>query len=184
MKLFSFFGKDFYLKLSIINHRGAWLWGVGNRCIDGQYVLFLDYDGTPYDWIVEEIKLLQDTFYLKNFYLFKTKRGFHVINLQKHSLKELIDILNYTSADEGFRAAPLQYGRKIWTLRGMNKPDEEITYIGQISREEKSFSECSLPHRMYLQARFRLSDNAFEGMIFDVQKDFYYSYYMIPLRKL
>lgn len=126
-------------------------YGVGNRCKDGQYVVFLDYDETYRAWIEDEIRLLQERFVmLGNAYLFKTKNGFHVIFLEKVTMTELLIILDTTTCDKNYRTVPMLYARRIWVLRQSTKKGEAIEYLGRI-KKRGCRNERSRAHAMYLE---------------------------------
>ena len=107
--------------------------GIGNRCADGNYVLFIDYDGnTPHEWIKQEIRLLQKIFLLTTAYVFKTKNGHHVVFLEKMPIDDIVKCLRMTTCDKDHLEVPLYYARKEWVLRQTNKKDETITYQGPL----------------------------------------------------
>lgn len=134
--------------LRVIKEKTVLHYGMGNRCNDGQYVLFLDYDQTPYEWVIEELLLVQNTFGLSTGFLFKTKNGYHVLFLDKMSLGRVAQIMDYTTCDKQYRAVPMYYARKIWVLRTSEKEREKIRYVGCCPNDTPT--EKSQAHGRYL----------------------------------
>ncbi len=147
---FNLFGRKNSLILRSVKEKSVLMYGFGNRCKDGKYVLFLDYDNTPYNWISEEIGLLQEMFSLGTAYVFQTKNGYHVVFLEKYTLKQIISFLDVTSCDKNYKTVPLYYGRKIWVLRTSPKVDEELRFIKAHHPLLPNIEEKSLAHSMYL----------------------------------
>ncbi len=123
-------------------------YGIGNRCHDAKYLVFLDYDDTPLEWIHQEIKLVQDHTLLGTAYIFKTKHGHHVIFLEKFYFDDMITILGMTTIDQRYRNVPMRYGHKVWILRNSRKKDETIKYMGYLYKESPLIK--SSPHAKYL----------------------------------
>lgn len=143
-----FLGTNHHFLYKTIKERKEFHYGIGNRCEDGKYVLFLDYDDTPDEWIREEIKLLQDNTQLGTAYIFQTKNGCHVLFLEKFYLAEILKLMNMTSIDPRYKNVPLQYGKKLWVLRSSNKKNETIKYLGY--KYKLSPLERSRAHATYL----------------------------------
>ena len=123
-------------------------YGIGNRCKGGLYCVFLDYDNTPREWILEELAVLQHKHHLGNAHLWSTKHGMHVIFLDKVPLKTLLIIMQDTTCDDNYRLVPLHHARKVWVLRQTNKNDETIQYAGSL--QHKSTYQKSNAHKEYL----------------------------------
>ncbi len=159
--------------------REQFIVGVGNRCHDSTYIVFLDYDDTPLDWIREEIILLQKLYELGTAYLFKTGNGFHVVFLEKCTLGALIDILDATTIDKNFRDVPMKYGGKIWVLRQTEKDGETIKYIGPMFQQSKSIK--SWAHKEYLRKTYKIPRNNFEitPELWDMQKQILHATYYV-----
>lgn len=147
---FHAFRKEWLFYFRVQPKREVLHYGVGNRCHDGRYVLFLDYDHTPLSWIREEITLLQEYYNVGPCYLFKTKHGIHVISLEKFHLRELISIMGATSIDQNYLTVPLMGGAKIWILRQSEKKGETITYLGKQHADTILPREHSRAHAEYL----------------------------------
>ena len=129
--------------------------GITNKCADGRYILFLDYDDVPEEWIIEEVGYLIEEYRLGNCYLFKSsKQGYHVISTQKRSLRELLQIMRDTSTDDAYTYVSLRRARKVWTLRISEKNGEQPTFIGTIpGYQEGDFSK---PHNDVLRKLYNL----------------------------
>lgn len=127
-------------------------YGIGNRCADGLYTVFLDYDSVPFEWVTEEIDLLQELYELSTAYIFKTKNGYHVIFLDKMPLIDLLQVIHTTSIDTNYIRVPLEYARKVWVLRQSNKKDESIKYLGCVERrtENEYVYDKSGAHKLFL----------------------------------
>lgn len=155
-------------------------YGVGNRTKDGMYCVFLDYDDTPYEWIREEIRLLQERMGCGHAHVFKTNKGFHVIFLEKYPLDELLHILGMTSVDKSYIHVPLKYANKVWVLRQTHKRDMPITYVETIKNTFSTFREKSTAHKEYLIRYCYLDEESFEKHKWDGQQELVLGYYYAP----
>lgn len=184
------FGLTFNASMRIIRRKNVPHYGVGNRCSDGKYVLFIDYDHQLLDWIQEEIRLLQSTYryQLGTAYLFRTKNGYHVIFLEKHDIGFITRALSMTTADHNYKTIPLLYGRKIWVLRQSRKKNEHIDSIGYfpnpfhklLVREHITLPERSKAHKHYLKLLYSLPKEWFvQGGEFDKETELHIGYYAI-----
>lgn len=152
---FSFFGRSVSFILRSIEKKSVLHYGVGNRCKDG-YVLFLDYDDTPIDWVLDEIDVLHHRFRneLGTAYIFLTKHGVHVVFLEKSTLGRILNFLESTSCDKEYQKVPMLYGRKVWVLRQSKKKDEKIIYRGFVKNPYDPYgckAERSRAHALYLK---------------------------------
>jgi hypothetical protein len=166
------FGLHMNAFFRVIKRKTHLLWGVGNRCKDGSYILFLDYDDTPIDWVTEEIRLIQKRYMMivGTAYLFKTRKGIHAVFLEKNDLEDVIEIMKITSADKQHREIPLYHGRRIWVLRGSPKRDETLEYLGCITKSDDgaTLGNRSLAHKNYLKTMFSIPERDFaRGNPFD-----------------
>lgn len=154
--------------------------GVGNRCADGTYVPFLDYDNTPIEWIYDEVKLVQDIFGLGNGYIFRTKHGHHVVFLDKMILGEVVQVLECTTVDTNYKKIPMMYGRRAWVLRHTNKSKEEIKYIGLVISEDCEDRERSNAHKLWLKRRYNVPDIHFDLGGWDDSIQLVKAFYPVP----
>lgn len=150
-----FFRKEVLLAARVQQEKVVLQYGITNRCKDGLYVLFLDYDKSPESWIREEITLLQGKFsWLGEAHLFKTKHGHHVVFLEKSHLHNMYDAMRYTSCDTAHREIPMRWTRRAWVLRQSNKdPDKsDLYYIDTIESPfgNQEWRVQSLAHRLWL----------------------------------
>lgn len=150
------FGRHWSFLIRNVPEKTVFQGGIGNRCANGQYIVFLDYDNTPYNWLEDEIPYLQKRFGLGNAYVFQTKRGYHVIFLEKMSLGRVIQVLNTSSCDKNYKDIPLLYGRKMWVLRMTSKSRERIVFKSILPA--KSSMTRSLPHKTFLQDRYGIKE--------------------------
>lgn len=149
--------------------------GVTNRCDDGQFIFFADYDKIYKSLMLQNLDLLLKKFPNKfdNFYIVQTgaeettKNGdivgsYHVINFVKNSksfIKKCVDDL--TDCDECFKEIPKKTAHKTHVLR-FSKKYYEVD--GSIIKEEPKFlhiypkdkfhitgKECSKPHYLLFQ---------------------------------
>jgi len=100
--------------------------GIRNNTMDGKRILFLDYDHTLYEHLIEEIKYLQEKHGLSEFYIFKSSNkmhGYHAICLDKLDYKQYKRIIEETSIDEYYKHMPVFNDYKTWVLRIIRKGD-------------------------------------------------------------
>ena len=146
----SIFGKDIRFFIGVFPAYTTWKKGITNRCKDGQFVLFLDYDDVPFEWIVDELKLLQKGQGLGDIHLFKTGKGYHAINTEKRPFWDMIEMMQRTSCDPNYIMIPLKYGKKAWTLRVSDKKGEPtIQYVKTLKGE--NWMAQSRPHNFLLR---------------------------------
>lgn len=137
--------------------RSAFHYGMTNRCRDGRYILFLDYDKTPEGWVREEIRLFHELFpWLGTVYLFRTKHGIHAFALEKVTLGRILAVMDASSADKRHRDVSLYYTLRAWVLRQSEKRDETIKFLGTITRARPPREECSNAHRLYVWRTYRV----------------------------
>ena len=149
------FRRTFNLSLYSYGEQGQYVAGITNRCKDGGYCLFIDYDDVPADWVTDELEWLQEFYQLGDVHLFKTGHGYHAICTQKFRLSELIRILRSTSTDAAYVSVPMRRARKMWTLRISRKAGAVPTYL----RTLKGFRGCeeSKPHNDVLRKLYNLN---------------------------
>jgi len=137
-----------------------------NRCHDGRYVLCLDYDRQPCEWIIEELRRLQLDFQLSDFWLFESSpESYHAVCLDKLFYRELIDIMRCTTIDERYTTVPTKYGKKVWSLRYSQKNGSSIRFVGRL--RSNSTREQSLAHSILLQKLYNIPMT--EGIVTDNQ---------------
>lgn len=126
----------FKLKLYKLKKGKVWVEGTTNRCADGRYVLYIDYDRMEQEWVVEELLHLQNVFDLGDIHLFKSsesKNGYHAVSFAKLTAYEFIQVLQNSSCDEAFKNVPRFSSTRNWVLRAWNKGNtEKPKYVGTL----------------------------------------------------
>lgn len=175
-----FLGRKVSLILRVVRERTVLQYGMGNRCRDGQYVLFLDYDSSPQSWVEQEVRLLQERYrsQLGNAYVFKTKNGYHVVFLEKSVFGMITKMLQSTTCDKAYQDVPMYYARKVWVLRQSSKNAETIQYLGVL--KAKANRERSRAHRSYLQKFYGIPTKDFTGGgEYDLHETLIMAYYRV-----
>ena len=176
---FALFKRHFSFNFRTYKELDHYVAGITNRCKDGTYVTFLDYDDVPLEWIEEELKVLIDLFNLGDFHIFKTGNGYHAICTSKNSLRNLIEIMRDSSTDDAFKWVPLRRARKVWTLRTTEKDDNKPEFVTTISCGEKYQCEQSKPHNDLLRKLYNIIiPTAYE----DEEEEFWSAHYHIASR--
>lgn len=131
-----------------------WTYGMTSKCKDGKHILLMDYDDTPLTEIEDEIKELQEFHKLSHAYIFQMDRelSFHVIILDKFTLRKTFEILSSLNIDLAFIYAPKIKGlTKEWILRthlkGKRKPPKFVKIVMSKHQEK----EISTGHKIFLQ---------------------------------
>ncbi len=176
---FHLFRKEWMLYVRVQPKREVLHYGVGNRCDDGKYVLFLDYDHSPIEWVREELRLLQEYYGIGAFYLFKTKHGIHAICLEKFFLGMMLDMMSKTTIDHNYLSVPLMGGAKIWILRQSQKAGERISYLGKLDARPVIEREMSRAHAEYLRDYCGVPKEHLPRKGLDDGKDLILGYYRI-----
>lgn len=173
------FKRTFKLAFRSYKSFDTFLTGITNRCNNGEYILFLDYDEVPIKWIEEELNYLLETQDLNHFYLFKTNKGYHAINLEKRPLKRIIELLDLTSTDYNFKIVPLMRAKKVWTLRITPKKSEGegIKYLKLLTTIKNNGLVISSPHYAFLRKFYKVTK--LKNILEDGEEDFTTSYYHI-----
>jgi len=100
--------------------------GYSSKTEDNFHIILADYDHIFKEVVIDEIKIIQETFCLPPAYLLTTgeKRengeivgNYHVVFLSKHTPREVFNILGNLSVDENFRDSPLRKASRSWVLR-------------------------------------------------------------------
>ena len=139
------------------------IYGYTNRCDDGKFILFLDYDDLPIEWIKKEIEALQETYEdIGDVHLLSSSEcGTHVVCFTKFTMTRLLIILHNSSVDMGFIKIPFVLGKRLLTLRLSAKGKEKIKYLGCL--KHTSLNEESKPHKELFQNLFNcMSKEQFE----------------------
>ena len=125
--------------------------------MDGKYIVFLDYDRMPLEWVETELQRLQSDFSLGNFYVFESsKDSYHAVCFDKLTLGEYVTVLKNSSVDPKYIDVPLNWGKKIWTLRLTDK-EKPIKFIKTILTPQfRKTREQSNAHKQVVALLFDL----------------------------
>lgn len=153
---FTLFGRTFKFYFYTHKELNYYVAGITNKCKDGRYVIFLDYDNIPKEWVIEELTYLLDAHQLYCFDIFETNKGFHAISTEKVNLNTLVAIMKDTSTDAAYLSVPLRRARKLWTLRVTPK-GKPIKHIGCVKNNLfKRLRTHSKPHRKLLEKLYNV----------------------------
>jgi len=113
-------------------------YGVTNKCEDGEYILFADYDKIYLHTLLKELENVfkKHKKYLTQFAIFEssksilTKNGtlgsYHVISFAKLPYQKMREILSYMSVDDAFYKLPANTPYRANTLRISPKFEWEV----------------------------------------------------------
>ena len=146
--------RTFRLMFQLYRTPDTWTSGVSSVCQDGRHVLFFDYDKVEDISRVEnEIKFIQDLFQLSHAYIFTTNEGtnFHVIILDKHSLRETYNIIKETNVDYAFLTSIKIIRGREWILRIAEKGNRPKPRFVKVLKSIHQNHEISTAHKLFLQ---------------------------------
>lgn len=158
IKKFNIFGKEIIINLyiGIRPLKTKTIYGYTNRCLDGKYIITLDYD-CPYDnFYLSELMQLQKKYKLSDFYVLATNKGFHAVCLDKISLSEYLKIIADSSCDQNYKDVPFKHGKRLWTLRFSDKNGKAPYFISRLSSPHKIYKQ-SYPHSSLLNKLFDIN---------------------------
>jgi len=158
IKRFDIFGKQIVINiyLGIRPLKETIIYGYTNRCIDGKYIITLDYDCPFDDFYMSELTTLQKKYKLSDFYIFATNKGFHAVCIDKVTLKTFIQIITDSSCDHNYREVPFRHGKKLWTLRFSEKNKTKPVFAVLINSKNKIYKQ-SLAHTLLLNKIFNMN---------------------------
>ena len=126
---------------------------MANRCKDGMFVVFLDYERVKEEWVIDEAKRLQEQFRLGWFYVFRTGRGFHLVCVDKLPLRKLLEVMRESSCDVLFMDVPITHGLRTWALRVSEKDGKKPEFVWAVKSEwnvhRKSYAHIWFIKRLY-----------------------------------
>ena len=149
-------GRSFSFMFRTWRELNQYVGGITNRCVGGRYVVFLDFDGVPFEWVAEELVFLQEEHDLSTFHVFETGGGFHAVCTDKLSLKEYVDILRDSSTDDAYLWVSLRRARKVWTLRVTEKNGASPFYVRSFVRDCEIARPRSAPHNHLLRKLYNI----------------------------
>ena len=137
---------------------GEEITGFTNRCVDGKYVVFLEYDGMPLEWIKEEVEYLLEYHKLGNSYIAQSSMGdnYHFICPDKITLEEYVAIMQMSSSDKRHQMIPLRTGRKAWVLRTSEKKGFKPKIVETIISKHNGIPNKSSPHMRWMEKNYKI----------------------------
>lgn len=162
----SFLGISF--KAVFKKREGHQVMGITNR-VANYWIPFLDYDDiSNKTFLFEELATLQENFLLGNAYLFRTKKGYHVVFLDLVEYDTLLEILESSNCDKHYATVPQTNGNQAWILRLTPKGDNFVYFDDVLPGN--NVRPISAPHKKLLHTLgvpengfFRNDKEAFEG---------------------
>jgi hypothetical protein len=150
------FGKEIFIKFYSRPARKGVTYGMTNRCIDGKYVLFLDFDGHQYDHVLEEMKLFQKKHDLSDLFVFESSpNNYHVVGIDKMTLTRYRKIMGETSSDLAYRDVPFWFGKKAWILR-LGYKNGYLPKLVTILKGKRNGVEKSNAHILLLEKIYKI----------------------------
>ena len=125
-------------------------YGVTNRCADGFFVFFAEYDGIYKDLVYKNLRALLKKYpnEFTNFYIAKTeetklkngkyKGNYHVVSFSKHFKHEIKEYLDLMDVDNYFRVIPEKTAHKTQVLRLSEK---YFVKGKKIAKQEPKFTD-------------------------------------------
>jgi hypothetical protein len=148
---FKLFGREFDLAFRIQKERSIPVYGYTNLCKDGKYIPFFDFDGWELQWVEWSVRYIQDTYKLSSGYIFQSsENGFHVCIFDKLHISDLVKILKSSGTDHNFIFCPINFGKRLWTLRLTEKGIHRPRFIKCIPSPYHDLPK-SLPHMVLLE---------------------------------
>jgi hypothetical protein len=176
--------------------------GVTNRCNDGLFVLFADYDKVYRELVYKNIKNLLTLFpgQLSNFFIACTEPetkdnygqtigSYHVINLAKGFKSEIKNYLKYMDVDKHYKSIPLKTPHKCHVLRitkkvwrENNKTLKEKPFFLEMFPNEfvETGREQSTAHYSIFSKEWKFKDLYFSQRQWDNQKNIELQKYSTP----
>jgi len=158
------FGKEIAFLCDSKTLRDQWVTGYTNRCKNGRYCIFLDYDNVDLNLIKPELEHLQINFNLSSFYIFQSsENSYHAVCFDKVNLHEYIQILRNSSVDPRYIDVPLNFGKKVWSLRLSDKDNNSVTFLDHIhAKIVEEVGEHKTGHRTQSTAHANILNNLFK----------------------
>ena len=139
--------------------------GITNKTADDYFVVFLDIDGIDgikanTKYVFEELKELQKKYFLSDFYVVKTRHGYHAICLDKFSCNRFIYALygTFPYGCKQHRAIGLKRGRYTLAFDCDNKKYRVIKSVFGCMIRQKSNAHRILLNSIY---GFNIEKDAF-----------------------
>ena len=103
--------------------------------------------------VEDEISFIQNHFGLSHAYIFTTQEGnnFHVVILDKHSLRDTYNIIKETNSDYAFLTAIKFLKGREWILRIAEKGNRPKPEFLKVIKSPFDKKEISTAHKLFLQ---------------------------------
>ena len=132
--------------------------GLRNKTKDGKHCVFLDYDNMLFEeHLVPELKYLQKTHRLSDFYVFKSSQklgNYHVICLDKLNAREWMSVIEETNVDQNYKKVPISLDNKSWVLRFLPKAESKKPKLIMIMRSRFQKRSKSNAHALFLKYNY------------------------------
>jgi hypothetical protein len=133
--------------------------GIKNRCMDGKYVFFADFDNHLLEQLIPELQYLQSKHKLSNLYIFRSSQKPHsylVMGIDKLNYERWVSILNETSCDKFYKDMPITNDYKQWCMRITPKAGSIAPKLIRILQSPNQEREKSRPHWLFLKYHHNL----------------------------
>lgn len=125
-------------------------YGYSSKTQDGKHILMFDIDNIySHDILIKSIKQLQKKYCLSDFYVFKTRGGYHLVCLDKLNFFSVIEIKKFFKYDDRLYNK-ISIIRGLWILRLGN----DIKLVDII--HSKGIHEKSNSHRVLFNTYFNM----------------------------
>ena len=141
--------------------------GIHSICEDGLHIVPLDYDTIDKRFMYQDLRLLQETFRLDDFYVFATTKeeripvygteqvigSYHCISLSKVTVSELNEIVGRSHSDAAFKRGARLNTARVWTLRTHEDYRSKPQFTGIIKSPYKEHEQSSA-HAEFLRKHY------------------------------
>ena len=120
------------------------------------FVPLLDYDNIVDDRLKPELRFIQDEFEIGNFYVFcSSELGRHCVCIDALRIKDVKEIVEFSSCDLAFKKAPRISEYRTWVIRYDKKGDRPPPAFGYVVESPYEGTNLqSVGHKMFLEAVF------------------------------
>lgn len=179
-KIFQFEARDYTVCISKTMKPDIYAYGITNRCQDGLFVFFAEYDKIYKSLMYKDLNLLIEKFsdQFTNFYIAgtepetkllngKIKGSYHVVCFKKFYKNEIDEFLKLCNVDSDYLKIPKKTAHKTHVLRISEKIWKENN---NVQKEKPFFLEIypkkqlnpnqtiSAPHYRYFKTKWGFSD--------------------------
>lgn len=163
---------DSFQTISIFK-KPIWVTGISNATEDGKYCLFIDYDNTSKEIVIEDAERLIKEHNLPPFYLFTTKEekeigNYHLINLTRLSYNDIKQLLSECRCDQKYISMNLRNPFKSWVLRisqkGKRSNPKFLQLVGLHLGKYNYDVRISQAHLEFLNKIYKLPKIAYDNL--------------------